>query len=285
MPVQVQCSSCGKWWSVQDNTRGGQVTCPGCQAPIQVPAQPAAAAPQPGGAGLGVRPPEETSGMAITALVLAIVPLCVTQIIAPILGIVALFRIGSSRGRLKGSGLAIASLVVTGCYVVMLAVPAAMLLPALSGAREEARKAVCRSNLKQIGLAMSMYMADYDEWYPAGQETSLGNLALLHDQYIMSKRIFKCPSTTDTPELAQVDPTTGQLTLTRDTCSYEYVLVSPLSDPDTIIAFDKAENHSDTGRNVLLFDCAVVWMPEGEFQQEIESQKARWLPPTGPLPK
>lgn len=45
--------------------------------------------------------------------------------------------------------------------VAIIAILAAILLPALSKAREKARQAVCMSNLRQIGLALQMYV---DNW-------------------------------------------------------------------------------------------------------------------------
>jgi prepilin-type processing-associated H-X9-DG protein len=50
--------------------------------------------------------------------------------------------------------------------VAIIAILAAMLLPALSKAREKARQAVCINNLKQIGLATLMYAEDYDGYIP-----------------------------------------------------------------------------------------------------------------------
>jgi len=52
--------------------------------------------------------------------------------------------------------------------IAIIAILAAMLLPVLSRARMQAKMAVCLANLKQIGLAVNMYLVDYNEyWYPS----------------------------------------------------------------------------------------------------------------------
>ena len=48
--------------------------------------------------------------------------------------------------------------------IAIIAILAAMLLPALSAARERARASSCTSNLKQTALALNMYAGDNKEW-------------------------------------------------------------------------------------------------------------------------
>src|SRR5258708_24865158 len=50
--------------------------------------------------------------------------------------------------------------------IAIIAILAAILFPVFAQAREKARQTVCLSNLKQMGLAVMMYVQDYDENYP-----------------------------------------------------------------------------------------------------------------------
>ena len=58
--------------------------------------------------------------------------------------------------------------------IAIIAILAAMLLPALSKARETAKFTCCQSNLKQVGLSLEMYGSDYKGMYPA-IHTTTGN--------------------------------------------------------------------------------------------------------------
>jgi prepilin-type N-terminal cleavage/methylation domain-containing protein/prepilin-type processing-associated H-X9-DG protein len=50
--------------------------------------------------------------------------------------------------------------------IAIIAILAAVLFPVFARARENARRASCMSNLKQLGLGAMMYVQDYDEKYP-----------------------------------------------------------------------------------------------------------------------
>jgi len=86
--------------------------------------------------------------------------------------------------------------------VAIIAILAAMLLPALSKAREKARQAVCMSNLKQLGLAMLMYVQDWEEYFihyaPGISNSEFSGKywadALVALKYLNSLRFYRCPS-------------------------------------------------------------------------------------------
>ena len=48
----------------------------------------------------------------------------------------------------------------------VLAILAAVLLPALAAARQHARLTVCAGNLRQLGLGLSLYAMESNDWYP-----------------------------------------------------------------------------------------------------------------------
>jgi prepilin-type N-terminal cleavage/methylation domain-containing protein len=110
-----------------------------------------------------------------------------------------------SRNSQKQKPLSVASgftLIELLVVIAIIAILASMLFPAFSRAREQARKTVCISNLKQIGLGIMQYTQDYDERYPIGypfwhtQEPMNQQELLVYtvNPYIKSTQIWDCPS-------------------------------------------------------------------------------------------
>ncbi len=77
--------------------------------------------------------------------------------------------------------------------VAVLAITAAILLPAGGRARPNAYRASCNSNLKQIGLAFAQYAQDFDTKTPP-IANARGGWAQLLSPYVKSEAIFQCPS-------------------------------------------------------------------------------------------
>jgi len=82
--------------------------------------------------------------------------------------------------------------------IAIIAILAAMLLPALSQAREKARQARCISNLKQIGLTFHMYAQDYNGTICIWDYEATGDRGyaakLYESNYVTNKGLFYCPS-------------------------------------------------------------------------------------------
>lgn len=93
--------------------------------------------------------------------------------------------------------------------IAIISILAAILFPVFARARENARRANCMSNLKQIGLGIMQYTQDYDEQMPlisvngppdaastGAWDESNGPLGWVDalQPYIKSLQVFQCPS-------------------------------------------------------------------------------------------
>ena len=86
--------------------------------------------------------------------------------------------------------------------IAIIGILAAILFPVFARARENARRASCQSNLKQIGLGIMQYSQDYDDKFPMSR---VGNPAVgkpygwadAFQPYVKSTQLLQCPSNSD----------------------------------------------------------------------------------------
>ena len=134
----------------------------------------------------------KTSALAVASLVLGILGVCTcgaTAIFGLVLGIIALVMISNSQGALRGKGMALTGTILSGVFLLMLPVLAAMLLPALAAAKQKAQEINCMNNEKQLVLAVRIYSdANTNTFPPAATwcDAIKTNVGL--------EKVFKCPA-------------------------------------------------------------------------------------------
>jgi hypothetical protein len=105
------------------------------------------------------------SGMAIASLVLGILGIfIITALAGLILGILAYVKINDSRGTLRGGGIALAGIIIS--VIFMLLLPVEMLLPVLGAAKQRAEAIRSIANERQLALAIRIYASDHANHFP-----------------------------------------------------------------------------------------------------------------------
>src|SRR5215469_1495595 len=85
------------------------------------------------------------------------------------------FKVSITFGRRRRKGNSAFTLIELLVVIAIIAILAALLLPALSKAKEKARQTYCKNNLKQLELGIAMYLSEFNDVYPScASRTSYG---------------------------------------------------------------------------------------------------------------
>jgi prepilin-type N-terminal cleavage/methylation domain-containing protein/prepilin-type processing-associated H-X9-DG protein len=108
---------------------------------------------------------------------------------------VTVFRFGqeamrSSAREHKSSGFTLIELLVV---IAIIGILAALLLPAFSRAKENSRCTACAQNLKQIGLALTLYAGDNQDLFPLPQQPT-GRWPEQLGRYYVNPKLMVCPT-------------------------------------------------------------------------------------------
>ncbi|MGE5609423.1 MAG: DUF3352 domain-containing protein [Bacillota bacterium] len=156
------------------------------------------------------------------------------------------------------------------------AMMAGILLPALEAARERANRVKCASNLRQIGQCVMLYSVDNQGKFPP----DLGTLMTAAD---LPPMVFTCP-TGNHPRPAQLrfNKPEDAAKWVNENSDYIYLAgqMNNRVPANTILAYEKPENHDREGVNMLFGDGHVEWVPLGRAMNMIQKQQA----PKNPQP-
>ena len=158
--------------------------------------------------------------------------------------------------------------------IAIIAILAAILFPVFARARENARRASCLSNMKQVGIAMMQYTQDNDERYmvadhddnnpPVGADYAW---FMPLQPYIKSAQVFICPS------MPQENPADRPVPHT------DYILNGFFAHGVSMSIFQQSAQQimvAERKENLNIFDYHT-WMrgttPQFEFQDNISRNR------------
>jgi prepilin-type N-terminal cleavage/methylation domain-containing protein/prepilin-type processing-associated H-X9-DG protein len=137
--------------------------------------------------------------------------------------------------------------------IAIIGVLAALLLPALTRAKEAGRSTACLSHLRQIGTALQLYTQDHDNRMPlmsnAGATNAIAapTMDLVLSNYTGNPKVFACPS--DDKDLFRLTGSSYWWNFLLNTQHTEHltILTLPFEPHHVPVVFDKEAFHRARG--------------------------------------
>ena len=132
--------------------------------------------------------------------------------------------------------------------IAVIAILAALLLPALSKAKERAWTTSCLNNLKQIGVAAELYADDFNQSFPRSEHQNESWVATLQP-YTSGTNLWRCPR--------DKNPTRP----------YSYALNDFLAPPPTadVTDYSQITRVPSPSQTALMLECADTYIDSDHF--------------------
>jgi prepilin-type N-terminal cleavage/methylation domain-containing protein/prepilin-type processing-associated H-X9-DG protein len=176
--------------------------------------------------------------------------------------------------------------------IAIIAILAAMLMPALAKAREEARKAQCKSHQHAMGIGYALYRNSHDlQWPGSGgdygfsgidhdgdgasangdaDDASAESFAALYAEYVDTIGAFDCPNGDGISAAEQEVPTVTDVQEHLTNVDYQQDHGIPGGATLSVCLADRhtdGTNHKD-GENALFLDGHVKWVPLSDVDED-----------------